>query len=179
MDLTDLVYVYSSDSFNAKPRHEIFLLQFVFETQVCNAVDGLFGRLGGADVWCPAAIAGAHAADERILWELGLTASDQCTSFSACVLADLNRAGRAIEPMDLACSKNASTLVNHRNNRSRCNTWLACYGDGQSCAGTAKPSRSADDGRIPLSIIYRPAASSATYRLYCGLAFQRPISMAV
>ena len=146
----------------------------MFQPQVRSAVHGLRNRLGWAYVWCFAVTAGTDATHDGILRELGLTAANQCTSFSAYVLAGFNRTGCVAKPMDLASSKNPLYLVDQHHNRSCCYARLACDGNGQSWLGSAKPNGCTDDGRLSLSFIYRCAAGSVADWVRRGLGFQRP-----
>ena len=151
----------------------------MFQPQVRSAVHGLRNRLGRAYVWCFAVTAGTDATHDGILRELGLTAANQCTSFSAYVLAGFNRTGCVAKPMDLASSKNPLYLVDQHHNRSCCYARLAGNGIGQSSDGSTKPYGRTDAGRISVSILYRPTAGSVTHRLRCGLAFQRPEKLGI
>ena len=144
----------------------------MFQPQVRSAVHGLRNRLGRAYVWCFAVTAGTDATHDGILRELGLTAANQRTSFSAYVLADLNRTGCVAEPMDLAGSENSLYLVNQHINRGRSNGRLACDGNGRAYAGSAEPIGYINDGCLSLHLRHRPTAGSIAHRLRRRQAFQ-------
>ena len=146
----------------------------MFESQVRIKVVGVCIWLGCANVWRFTVVAGANAAFDRVLWQLGLTAANQCTSFSAYVLADLDRTGRVAQPVDMAGSEDSHYLVNQRHNLRRTNARLAWDGIVRSYAGPAKPYGCADDDCLPLYLRHRSANGSGAYWVCCGLAFQRP-----
>ena len=83
----------------------------MFDPKVRSAVVGLCVRLGRSNVWRFTVTAGADATPDGILRELGLTAANQCTSFSASVLANAVRPSCRSWPMAMADTQATFDLV--------------------------------------------------------------------
>ena len=97
-------------------------------SKICTAVFGVCVWLGYADVRRSTDIAIPIAAFARVLWQLGMTATLQRTSFSAHVLADLNRTGSAAGPMDLAGLEEPLGVVDLHLHLCRTSDRLHCLG---------------------------------------------------
>lgn len=84
----------------------------VSETQIRIAAGDIFTALVRPHVLGVAAATSADAALARTVRAVGLTASNQCTSFSAHVLADPDCAGGSVGTMVLGSIEDSKHLVN-------------------------------------------------------------------
>ena len=141
-------------------------------SKICTAVFGVYVWLGYADVRRSTDIAIPIAAFARVLWQLGMTATLQRTSFSAHVLADLNRTGSAAGPMDLAGLEEPLGVVDLHLHLCRTSDRLHCLGSVFPWGRTTDVFWVTEHGSVPNSLRHRPADCPATARKRCGLVLQ-------
>lgn len=145
------------------------------ETQIRKAVVDLCGLLGIAHVWRVTATPGTNAALACSLRTLGLTAPNQCASFSAYVLADVDRTGRTFGTMGLARDKDPQHLVCQHLNSSGANARLPHAWTRQPRIRSTNNLRQANNGRVSLHLCNRRTNASVADREHCRLVSQRPV----
>lgn len=139
------------------------------ETEIRIVANGICDSLVRPNVRGVAVIASTYAAPARTVRTLGLTASNQCTSFSACILAHIDCAGGTVGTMGLASNKDAKYLVDHHSHFCNADARLSWDRISQPRIRAANNLGRVNDGRVSLSLSNRSpndsVADGERYRL--------------